>query len=217
MVLSEATTINEDDLEKVKLTFNDEKSKNPGKRNVIKLALLPSGWIEIDYSFNVGGNYDHIGVTFDYPENKVKRVKWLGNGPYRVWKNRMKGVTFNIWEKDYNNTVTGESWDYPEFKGFHSNLYAADLTTDEGIIRLVAASEDLFLHLFTPDNPVKRNNDNTLGKFPDGQLSILNAISPVGTKFKQAKEMGPQSQQNYFLSSGHADPLRGKVYLKFIP
>jgi len=48
-------------------------------------------------------------------------------------------------------------------------------------------------------------------------LSILNAISPVGTKFKQAGELGPQSQQNYFLSSGHAGPLRGKVYLKFIP
>ncbi len=129
----------------------------------------------------------------------------------------MKGVSFNIWEKEYNNTVTGESWDYPEFKGFHANLYAADLRTNEGVLRIVAASDDLFLHLFTPDNPVKRNNDNTLGKFPDGQLSVLNAISPVGTKFKQAKDLGPQSQQNFYLSSGHADPLKGKIYLKYIP
>lgn len=95
----------------------------------------------------------------------------------------MKGVSFNLWEKEYNNTVTGESWEYPEFKGFYSNFYAADLTTDEGVIRIVAASEDLFLHLFTPENPVNRNNDHTLGKFPDGQISILHAISPVGTKF----------------------------------
>ncbi len=217
MVVDELDRVVEDNVEKIQLTFKDADSRRQSGRNVITLSLLPSGWIGIDYSFDVGGYHDHIGITFDYPEDKVKHIKWLGNGPYRVWKNRLKGVSFNIWEKEYNNTVTGESWEYPEFKGFHANLYAADLTTDEGVIRIVAASEDLFLHLFTPDDPVKRNNDNTLGKFPDGQLSILNAISPVGTKFKQAGELGPQSQQNYFLSSGHAGPLRGKVYLKFIP
>ena len=217
MALDEVKSVTENGIEKMQFIFIQKESKRPSKRNIIQLALLPSGWVEIDYSFDVGGYYDHIGITFDYPEDKVKHVKWLGNGPYRVWKNRLKGVTFNIWDKDYNNTITGESWTYPEFKGFHSNLYAADLTTDEGVIRLVAASEDLYLHLFTPDKPVKRNNDNTLGIFPEGQLSILNAISPVGTKFKQANEMGPQSQQNYVLSSGHNEPLKGKVYLKFIP
>lgn len=217
MVLNEVKNIEENGIEKIQFIFNPKDSKRPGKRNIIQLALLPSDWLEIDYSFDVGGNHDHIGITFDYPEEKVKHIKWLGDGPYRVWKNRLKGVTFNIWEKDYNNTVTGESWVYPEFKGFHANMYAADLTTDDGTIRIVAASDNLFLHLFTPDKPVKRNNDNTLGIFPDGQLSILNAISPVGTKFRPAKETGPQGQQNYFLSSDHAEPLKGKVYLKYIP
>lgn len=217
MRLSEVKSIQEEGIEKMQFVFIREEDRRAGKRNIIRLALLPSGWVEIDYSFDIGGYHDHIGITFDYPEDKVKHVKWLGNGPYRVWKNRLKGVTFNLWEKAYNNTITGESWVYPEFKGFHSGLYVADLTTEEGVIRLVAASDDLYLHLFTPDNPEKRNNDNTLGIFPDGQLSVLNAISPVGTKFKQAKDVGPQGQQNYFLSSGHAEPLKGKVYLKFIP
>ncbi|MDR2679890.1 MAG: glycoside hydrolase family 2 [Tannerella sp.] len=186
-------------------------------RNKIRVSLLPSEWIVVDYSFDVGGMYDHIGVTFDFPEKDVKSIKWLGNGPYRVWKNRMKGVTFGIWEKEYNNTVTGESWVYPEFKGYHSNLYAADLSTAYGTLKIVAAKDDLFLHLFTPDNPVLRNNDNTLGAFPEGQISILNAISPVGTKFKKASELGPQSQPNNFVSSSHAEPLTGKFYLKFEP
>lgn len=186
-------------------------------RSKIAISLLPSEWIEIDYSFDIGGLHDNIGITFNYPEDKVESIKWLGNGPYRVWKNRTKGVTFNTWEKDYNNTITGESWQYPEFKGYHSNLYAADITTNEGVIKIVFASDNLYLHLFTSSDPIKRNNDNTLGKFPDGQLSILNAISPVGTKFKQAKDLGPSSQQNYFLSTGRADPLKGKVYIKFIP
>ncbi len=217
MTFSEVDKVVVDGVEKIQFIYKDENSKNPSNRNTIKLALMDSGWIEIEYSFDVGGNHDHIGITFDYPENKIKSVKWLGNGPYRVWKNRLKGVSFNIWEKKYNNTVTGESWEYPEFKGFHSNLYAADLMTEEGTIRIVSATNDLYLHLFTPESPTKRNNDNTLGKFPDGQLSFLNAISPVGTKFKQAKELGPQSQSNYFLRSDHADPLKGKVYIKYIP
>ena len=50
-------------------------------------------------------------------------MKWLGRGPYRVWKNRLKGQQFGVWHKRYNNTITGASWDYPEFKGYHADLY----------------------------------------------------------------------------------------------
>lgn len=196
--------------------FKKEGSKRQA-RNYIRISLLPSEWVKIDYSFDVGGHYPHIGVTFDFPEETVKSVKWLGNGPYRVWKNRMKGVTFGLWEKDYNNTLTGESWEYPEFKGFHSKLYAADLSTTLGTLKIVAEEDDMFLHLFTPGKQVQRNNDNTLGVFPNGQLSVLNAISPVGTKFKNARELGPQSQPNQMVSSDHADPLTGCFYLKFEP
>ena len=203
-----------DGLPVIEFLYKRKDGKGAG-RNYIRMALLPSEWVSLEYSFDIGGLYDHIGVTFDFPDENILGVKWLGNGPYRVWRNRMKGVTFGIWEKQYNNTVTGESWVYPEFKGFHSNLYAADLTTGQGTLKIVAASEDLFLHLFTPDTPVGRNNDNTLGIFPDGQLSILNAISPVGTKFHKAAETGPQGAKNYFVQSGHAEPLTGKFYLKF--
>lgn len=199
----------------IRLLYNAE--KNRSARNYIELSLLPSGWLDLKYSFDKAGEYDVIGVTFDFPEDKVRKVRWLGNGPYRVWKNRMEGVGFDQWEKKFNNTVTGESWDYPEFKGFHSNIYAADLDTDFGTLKMVVASEDLYLHLFTPDKPARRNNDNTLGVFPDGQLSFLNAISPVGTKFHPAKSYGPQSQTNLFVSSSHAKPLTGHVYLKYEP
>lgn len=214
--LTETKVGKKDGVEITEFWFKRKNAKDV-TRNCIKIGLLPSEWIALEYSFDVAGMYDHIGVTFDFPDENIKSVKWLGNGPYRVWKNRMKGVTFGIWEKDYNNTVTGESWVYPEFKGFHSNLYAADLVTGYGTLKIAAASEDLFLHLFTPDKPVNRNNDNTLGIFPDGQLSILNAISPVGTKFHKAEKLGPQSGQNYFFCSPITEPLIGKIYLKFEP
>lgn len=197
--------------------FFRPKGGKKDSRNMIKIRLLPSEWISVEYSFNVGGSYSQIGVTFDFPEEGVESVKWLGDGPYRVWKNRMQGVTLGVWEKAYNNTVTGESWNFPEFKGYYSRLYAADLKLKDGVFKIVTASDNLFLHLFTPESPIGRNNDNTLGVFPDGDISILNAISPVGTKFKKAEELGPQSQKNRFSSSSHASALTGKFYLKFEP
>ena len=215
--LSEARTIpSADNVPSWEFLFRPEGS-NPERptRNKILLTLHPDEWIEVEYSFDIGGRHDHIGVTFDFPEAGVRSVKWLGNGPYRVWKNRLKGVTFGLWEKAYNNTVTGESWTYPEFKGFHSNLYAADIKADYGTLRIVASSPDLFLHLFTPDKPSLSANTNTLGIFPDGGLSILNAISPVGTKFMKASEHGPQGLPNIFVSTGHTNPLQGRFYMKF--
>lgn len=191
------------------------KSGRDLNKNHISITLLPSEWIKVAYSFDLAGEYPHIGVTFDFPEDKVKGVKWLGNGPYRVWKNRLKGVSFGLWEKEYNNTITGESWDYPEFKGFHSKLYAADIFTTDGNLRIVAASDNLFLHLFTPDKPVLRSDDNTLGIFPDGQISVLSGISAVGTKFKNPKELGPQSQLNRVFTSDHSDAVTGCFYIKY--
>jgi hypothetical protein len=86
---------------------------------------------------------------------------------------------------------------------------------------MVAASEDLFLHLFTPATPEFKhplypyNQTNTLASFPGGNLSFLNAISAVGTKFAPASDFyGPQSQQNLFVSSKPMIPLKGKILLK---
>jgi len=69
---------------------------------------------------------DFIGISFNYPEDKCKSITWMGRGPYRVWKNRLKGSNLGVWEKEYNNTITGESFKnliYPEFKGYYGNLY----------------------------------------------------------------------------------------------
>lgn len=183
-----------------------------GRRSVLDITNMDNGWVKVDYAVGRRGYFDNVGVTFDFPEDKISSFKWLGNGPYRVWKNRLRGVTFGLWDKSYNDTATGESWDYPEFKGYHSNMYAADLTTEYGILRIVFASDDMYLRVLTPLKQVNRNNDNTLGVFPDGQVSVLNGISPVGTKFNKASNMGPQGGQ----SLADNDGIR-EFYLRFIP
>ncbi|MCC5931392.1 MAG: beta-galactosidase [Cyclobacteriaceae bacterium] len=142
---------------------------------------------------------DYVGITFDYPEDKVKGVKWIGKGPYRVWKNRMKGPVFGLWEKDYNNTITGHSFEslvYPEFKGYHANMYAMELMTEEGGFRIYTETPNLFMRLFTPeDSP--HATPGVKVPFPDGDISFLLAIPAIGTKFYNASDLGPQSQKNH--------------------
>lgn len=190
-------------------------SSGEGKLNV---AVLPSGWTKVEFAYLKRGYYDNAGVTFDVPENDILGARWLGNGPYRVWKNRLAGVGFGIWEMDANDTMTGEGWNYPEFRGYRSNMYACDVKMKGGTLRVVFGTDDLFLHLLTPSKQQFRNNDNTLGTFPDGAISVLSAISPVGTKFKKPAQTGPQGGKNYVeydvkKCTSHAS---GVFYLKFI-
>ena len=54
--------------------------------------LRDDGWLQCDYTYAAEGTNDFFGVVFDYPENLVKAKRWLGDGPYRVWKNRLRGA-----------------------------------------------------------------------------------------------------------------------------
>jgi len=150
----------------------------------------------IDYAYSRGGTFDLIGLTFSYPEEKIKSMTWIGEGPYRVWKNRIKGNTLGLWEKEANNSVTGEIWQYPEFRGYHANLYWANLITDEGVFSIYSSSENDFLLLLKPQKPLHAGNENNSPPFPDGDIGLMKAIPPIGTKFKQASQLGPQSQTN---------------------
>jgi hypothetical protein len=154
------------------------------------------GWLQCDYTYTTTGTQDVFGVVFDYPEQFVKKKRWLGNGPFRVWKNRLRGVTFGEWENDYNTTITGHSgWIYPEFKGCFSNVRWLQLETTEGLITVVPENIP-FVQVLTPEQPP----DNLIGKtkvnLPQCGLGFLHAIPPIGTKFKDAASSGPQGQPN---------------------
>jgi len=177
--------------------------------------IISSEWIRLDYQYRLNGTFDYAGISFSFPENLVKGVTYLGDGPYRVWKNRMKGTQFGLWEKEYNNTVTGESWDYPEFKGYYSNFYAVLIENDVQPFWIVNATEDIFLHLFTPDPPRWAPNNHTVPPFPEGDISFLHSIPPIGTKFLPPADLGPSGQPNMFFPSGMEPVKKGTVYFKF--
>jgi hypothetical protein len=170
-----------------------------GDLKKVKWTILASGWLKLEVLYKAPYQNKFMGISFDYPEDQVSGVRWMGYGPYRVWKNRMKGNTLNVWEKAYNNTITGENWQYPEFKGYHRNFNWATLQSKEQNFTIVCPDEDVFLRLFTPEKPKGAYNDNTSPEFPAGQISFLHGINPIGTKFTKAKTLGPMSQPNMFL------------------
>lgn len=173
-------------------------------------TVYPSGWVKLQIMYvpsEYDVHFDYMGINFSFPEKQVRAVRWLGEGPYRVWKNRMRGVELGVYQKDYNTTKTGiPPLVYPEFKGYHSGLYWAEILTTEQPFLVVTASEDIFLRLFTPDQP--EATYNTAPPFPGGDISFMHGIPPIGTKSQQAWRLGPSGQKNMFFDYGPFDNWR---------
>lgn len=159
-------------------------------------TIMGNGWAKLEYAYQQRGEFAFMGASFSYPEDQINGVKMLGNGPYRVWKNRMKGVNLGVWDKAYNNTITGASWDYPEFKGYYSQFYWAVVDSKEQPFTIVSGTEDLYLRLCTPEFPDDARHAQA--PFPDSDISFMHAIPPIGTKFMSANKLGPQSQKPYY-------------------
>ena len=139
----------------------------------------------------------NFGFTFSYPEEKVKSMEWFGRGPYRVWRNRIRGANYGIWKKDYNNTITGADFAnmvYPEFKGYHGNTYWSTLHTSETAFTVYSESDGLFMRIFTPEEPTdNKTNWRANPEFPEGDISFLYEI-PAIRCFKPISQQGPNSQ-----------------------
>ncbi len=167
----------------------------------------------LDYQYSQKGEADFLGLTFTYPEEKITGMKWLGRGPYRVWKNRLKGQQFGVWHKAYNDARTGETWQYPEFKGYHANLYWAVIENKESPFTVYTDDQNMFLQMGKPARPVGARSENMTSSFPtEGNLSFLNAIAPIGTKFQMPVQLGPAGQKNFVLNY---TPVSGSLWFDF--
>jgi hypothetical protein len=179
-----------------------------------KWTIMGNGWAKLEYAYGQHGEFDFMGANFSYPEDQVNGIRMLSNGPYRVWKNRLKGMNIGVWDKPYNNTVTGASWDYPEFKGYYSEFYWATIDSKEQPFTVVSATEDLYMRLYTPEFP--DDAQNAKAPFPNGNISFMHAIPPIGTKFMAAEKLGPQGKKNFFNGGGtRTDPFSAVLYFDF--
>jgi Beta-galactosidase/beta-glucuronidase len=168
------------------------RSRYTGGLESVEWRVRANGWVECAYVYP--GIKDSVfqGVSFDLPGVQVRGKTWAGNGPYRVWQNRLRGVTLGAWSNDYNETITGWSgFEYPEFKGFFSGVRWLTLETSSGRLTVVP-QEGLYVQVMKPDLPPAEWLAKTAVAMPEADVSVLHVIPAIGTKFSWPEEGGPQ-------------------------
>jgi beta-galactosidase/beta-glucuronidase len=169
-------------------------------------TIASDSTLELDYTYNFSGVVELMGVCFDYPEDKTLGKRWLGAGPYRVWQNRLHGTVYDIWENDYNDPVPGETFTYPEFKGYFANVSWMDIRTQEGTIRITNNTPGSYIGVYQP----RDGRDRLLYTLPESGISVLDVIPAVRNKVNSTDLCGPSSQAVW--SDGEH---RGKIILQF--
>ena len=172
-----------------------------GSINTVTWRFLADGgvYMNVDYYFN--GVVDLMGICFDYPETMMKSKQWVGKGPYRVWQNRMEGPQYGLWQNDYNDPIPGESWEYPEFKGYFSNVNWMKLNTSEGTIGIELMTGKV--GVYTP----RDGRDHILYTLPETGISILKAIPAVRNKVNTTDLNGPSAQPYWSKGKGSINAI----------
>jgi hypothetical protein len=153
-------------------------------------TLDGQGALRLEYRYRLTGEFYYHGVTFAHPEQQLEGWRWLGEGPYRVWQNRLHGTWLDIHANQRQVLQPGESFDYPEFEGMFAGVRWAELTTTAGTLRLRSLQPDAYLRLGTP----RISHPQTTVDFPSGDVSFLHAIPGIGSKFKTPQVSGPSAQ-----------------------
>jgi hypothetical protein len=172
--------------------------------NGFQWTLRPDGWLNLTFRYTQTGAQDYMGITFDYPGANITAMSWLGQGPYRIYKNRTAGQEVFVHTKTANNTWTGQgplvfpgtiAWVYPEFAGYHGQLNWATVQTTERPITIATPTTNLFFRVITPPTTDKSAVNPA---YPPGAISLLHGIAPQGDKFHAAglSSYGPSSAQN---------------------
>ena len=177
-----------------------------GNLNKTQWTINPSGIVTLDYTYNFSGVVDLMGICFDYPEEQVISKRWLGAGPYRVWQNRIHGTQYDIWENDYNDPIPGETFTYPEFKGYFGDVSWMNIRTKEGTISLTNETPGTYIGIYHP----RDGRDRLLYTLPESGISVLNVIPPVRNKVNSTDLCGPSSQPKWVNG-----PQTGRIVFRF--
>lgn len=184
-----------------------------GAMKFARWKMFGSGWVSLEYEYELNGSYPFAGITFTYPENYVLSAKWLGKGPYRQWKNRTAGTPVNVWQNFYNNTQTGYSpMIYPEFKGYYGEISWMEFNTVQGKFYVASKDTGLYVRLF---DFYGLTGERPHPDLPPGNISFLDAIPAIGTKLglginPNTRVLGPQSEAAKFNG-----PVKRTLYFYF--
>jgi hypothetical protein len=168
---------------------------------------------KMEYQYSIKAPVDYTGITFRYPEEKVVGIKWMGRGPWQVWKNRSKGELLGVWEKSNKPSASGELPKNAEFKGYHGDIYWVQFQTNMGNWTVYNETPGMYLQLFSPMRQATAlGNEFSNPPFPEnGNISFMHSIASIGTKFQPS-----DSKQSKSLKSvPSSDPLSGTLWFDF--
>ena len=163
-----------------------------GEGGSLRWTLHPSGWLRLEFEYRAEGLHDFHGLVFALPQEQIRRFRWLGDGPARVWGNRLSGGTLGVWTKEAAASTPLRSAAEPKLAGFYSGVYWGSISTPEGELTLAFESPGLYLGLGSPQFPADALSA-VAATVPPG-IGLYRAIPAIGTKFKPAAELGPQSR-----------------------
>ena len=168
-----------------------------GSLEQVTYRFLQDGSVcmDVDYYFN--GVVDLLGICFDYPEQQVKGKQWVGRGPYRVWQNRLQGPQYGYWQTQYNDPIPGETFEYPEFKGYFADVTWMQVETTEGRIAIINPSD--YVGIYTP----RDGRDHILYTLPETGIALLKAIPAVRNKVNTTDLNGPSAQPYWSKGKGN--------------
>ena len=172
-----------------------------GSMEKVTWRFLTDGGVYMDAKINFFGVVDLMGICFDYPEQMMKSKMWVGKGPYRVWQNRMEGPQYGLWQNDYNDPIPGESWEYPEFKGYFSSVSWMQFHTTEGQFGIEGLG--LKVGVYTP----RDGRDHLLYTLPETGISILKTIPAVRNKVNTTDLNGPSAQPYWSKGKGSINAI----------
>jgi hypothetical protein len=143
-------------------------AKFTGNLRSIFWRVNGNGWIDCDYAWSATAANGPAGLAFDYPGDLILRKRWLGDGPYPVWKNRLAGVSLGVWKSA--RQPAARDWFEPAFTGCFSGVRWLQLETREGLITVLNHSGVPFVQL-----PPPAATANQYG------LAFLESIPAIGT------------------------------------
>lgn len=171
-----------------------------------KWTFMDDGSVRLASRYRFEGVTDLLGVMFDYPETAVTSKRWVGKGPFRVWQNRTHGPQYGYWHNEYNDPVPGETFIYPEFKGYFADVAWMQIASTEGVISLTDPPAESYVGVYQP----RDGRDNYLYKLPESGISIMKYIPAVRNKVDYSDLNGPSAQPHW--CDGE---FEGEVTLKF--
>jgi hypothetical protein len=153
-------------------------------------TLTRGGRLTLAYQYRPGEQplYFH-GITFDLDDSRVSDIAWTGQGPRRVWANRMRGTRHGLFAHPYRKLRVGEEFDYPVGPGYYAGVHEFRVSGPDGDWSARPLQDDTFVRIGTRDEGYP-----LVTWWPDGDFSVLHAIPGIGNKMHPPQRTGPQGE-----------------------